>query len=200
MAPEHTTGVELLQAAVELLGRDARTGTVEVRGSSMLPSLRPGQRLAVEFASGEPRRGDLLLFRQADYLAVHRLLGPARSTSAGERRLRTCGDGQLGLDPPLDPARVLGRVTAVEDGGVWWSLEGFRARIYARCLAFHDLFWAGVGVLGRTLDRGLARRRAAGPLSRLASRLDRGSLTLAHTLVFRLCHRRIARPEASTAD
>ena len=38
MAPEHTNGVELLQAAVELLARDARTGTVEVRGSSMLPS------------------------------------------------------------------------------------------------------------------------------------------------------------------
>jgi hypothetical protein len=200
LAPEPTNGVELLQAAVELLARDARTGTVEVRGSSMLPSLRPGQRLAVEFACGEPRRGDLLLFRQADYLAVHRLLGPARPTTEGERRLRTRGDGQLGLDPPLDPARVLGRVTAVGDDGAWWSLDGFRARVYARCLARHDLFWAGLGVLARTMDRGLGRSRADGPLSFLTGRLDRGLLGVAHALMFRICHLRIPPPEVSTAD
>ncbi|HKQ62516.1 MAG TPA: S24/S26 family peptidase, partial [Candidatus Polarisedimenticolaceae bacterium] len=120
-------GVELLDAAVELLGRAGRRGTVRVQGQSMTPTLASGQTLGVEFAPEALRRGDLLLFRQQDYLVVHRLLGPA-SFPDGRRCWRTRGDGMLALDPPVDPARVVGRVVAVQLGEEWRSLEGRWAR------------------------------------------------------------------------
>jgi len=194
LAPDKANSVELLQAAAELLGRDGRRGTLRVRGTSMVPTLHPGQRLAVEFGGAEPRRGDLLLFRQADYLAVHRLLGPARPALDGERRLRTRGDGQLGLDPPVNPADVLGRITAIETDGSWRGLEGIVAGMYARCMAWHDLFWAGVGIGARTVDRRLSGDRSDGLLSRWVSRADRGLLAMIHALLFRVCHRCVAPP------
>jgi hypothetical protein len=199
LGSDKADNLEILKAAAELLGRDGRAGTVRIRGTSMAPMLHPDQRVAVAFDGAEPRRGDLLLFRQADYLAVHRMLGAARPGPDGELRLRTRGDGQVGLDPPLNPADVLGRVTAIETDGGWRSLDGTLAGIYARCIARHDLFWAGVGVCARTVDRRLGRDRSEGLLSRWVSRSDRGLLTMTHVLLFRVCHPRVAGPSATGA-
>src|SRR5262245_48047142 len=138
----------LTLAAVELLGRASGESTVRVQGESMVPILAPGQRLRVEFAPARLSRGDILLFRQGEALLVHRLLGRARP-AAGSVRLRTRGDGAAVLDPPLDPALVLGRVVAIEEGGVWRSLRTRRARLYAVAPAWHDLFWAVVGAVLR---------------------------------------------------
>jgi hypothetical protein len=181
---------EWLATAVELLGATAGRGVLPVRpgDTSMLPTFRPGQRLAVEFGPSRLRRGDLLVFRQADYLAVHRLLGSARSAD-GRAYLRTRGDGVLGLDPPLAPADVVGRVLAAEASAGWWDLRGRPARLYALGVACHDLGWGACGALARALDRSGRLRLRDG-----IAWLDRTALGVQHRLLFRLCHRRLPAP------
>lgn len=185
--------LELLDAAVELMGRHGRGGTVRVRGTSMVPTLHEGQLLAVEFSPERPARGDMLLFRQVDYLVVHRLLGPARYPD-GRPCLRTRGDGLLNLDPHVDRSRVVGRVIAIEDGGGWRSVRGGPARLYGACLAWHDLFWAVMGVAGEIGERRLGKLRIRIPFRLWIGAIDRGLLRIVHFLFFRLVHRSIPKP------
>jgi hypothetical protein len=185
---------ELLDAAVDLMGRSGRGGAVRVRGDSMRPTLLAGQRLAVEFAPQRLACGDLLLFRQADYLVVHRLLGRAR-TPSGRPCLRTRGDGVASLDPPVEPQRVVGRVLAVEHRDGWRSVRGAAARAYARCLAVHDLFWAAAGVVARLGDRALRRMRLPAVLLPVVAALDRWLLARWHGLLFCRVHTAVSEPE-----
>ena len=102
MQTETRLKAELVLAAVELMGRAGRLGTVRVQGESMNPTLRPGQLLAVDFSPEGTARGDMLLFRQGDLLLVHRRVASAPPLD-GRSRFRTRGDGVLDLDPPVDP-------------------------------------------------------------------------------------------------
>lgn len=151
----------------------------------MEPTFAAGASVEVEFGP-EFRYGDILLFRQNDYLVVHRCLGRAR-TRAGIECLRARGDGISRLDPPVGEAAVLGRVIAIERPSGWWSLRGGGARVYACLVGLHDLVWAalvlGVGAV-------------AGPVWRdRAARLDRAMLRLADAVAFRAAHRRIPAPK-----
>lgn len=179
---------QLLDAAVQLLGESGRGGSVRVLGTSMKPTLAEGETLAVEFSPASLRRGDLLLFRQADYLVVHRLLGPARFPD-GRPCLRTRGDARIALDPPVDPDRVVGRVTAVLRSRSWRSFRGAGARRYALAVAWHDLFWAFAGVVARRADRLPRALGLPGPLHGWTARADRALLRLAHRSLFDLVHR-----------
>lgn len=156
--------------------------------ASMEPHLRGGDLLLVRAAPTPPTSGDLLVFRQQDYLVVHRYLGRARA-SDGQACLRTRGDGRSLLDPPVLARDVVARVVAVRRGGTWRSLEGRGAAAYALLIAWHDLFWAAATAL--------ARRAGFGGI---ASALDRGLLRLGAPLVFPLCHRRIVPPATSGSD
>jgi len=81
-------------------------------GTSMLPSIYPGDCLIVEsFGSAVPSCGDIVLCRRNGEFCVHRIVG-----ISGERRntrytLR--GDALLEDDPPLPVQELLGRVTSV---------------------------------------------------------------------------------------
>jgi len=184
----------LLDAAVELMGQSSGRGTFRVSGESMTPTLAPGSLVAVDLSQASLRRGDILLFRQADYLTVHRLLGRARFPD-GSPCLRTRGDGRNRLDPPLDRSDVHGRVFAVLLDGGWRDLRSGRGRLYAKALAFHDLAWAAAGVLAARFDRRVGREGSPGPLERAAEAADRLLLGLFHRLLFSGFHPRIAAPE-----
>jgi len=158
----------------------------------MVPLLREGQLIAVDLSPREPEIGDLLLYRQLDYLVVHRYLGPA-TREDGNPILRTRGDACLGLDPPLERSRVRGRVVAIEAQGCWWDLDGGGARAWALTTALHDLFWAGLGTLARRGDAGLGRLGLAMRTEPWVARLDRIGLRYSHRLLFRALHR--ARPD-----
>jgi len=187
--PRDKLPVQLLDAAVQLLGESGRGGSVRVLGTSMAPTLLEGETLAVEFAPSALRRGDLLLFRQADYLVVHRLLGPARFAD-GRPCLRTRGDARIALDPPVDPVRVVGRVTAVLRSRSWRSFRGAGARGYALAVAWHDLFWAFAGVVASRADRLLRALRLPGPFHGWTAATDRALLHVVHRALFDLLHRR----------
>jgi hypothetical protein len=186
---------ELVLAAVELMGRDGREGQVRVQGESMLPTLRPGQLLAVDFAPAPAARGDLLVFRQGDLLLVHRVLGSARPLD-GRPRLRTRGDGAPQLDPAVDLDRVMGRVVAFEAADGWRSVRGGPARVYARCLAWHDLFWAAMRELSVRVDGRLGRYGIPLRFQPWTTAVDRGVLHLVHRLLFRRLHSRAPEPGA----
>ena len=192
--PHRELPVELLDAAVEMLGRAGGHGRVRVQGASMMPTLEAGQTLAVEFSPARIGRGDLLVFRQANYLVVHRLLGRTRFPD-GRPSLRTRGDGKIGLDPHVAPDRVLGRVTAVQGRDGWWDVRSPAARGYARMVALHDLFWAAVGAVAYLGDRAFRRLRIRTRLRDWAERVDRALLRLAHRALFRLAHSRVRLPE-----
>jgi hypothetical protein len=159
----------------------------------MRPTLRPGQRLQVDFAPGPLGRGDMLVFRQGDALLVHRLLGGARR-DGGRPRLRTRGDGVLTFDPPVDPEQVVGRVVALEHGGAWRSTRSRPARAYAWCLAWHDLAWAALGVLVRYPERKLRRVRVRLQLRAAVAAVDRWLLAAVHRLAFARVHREVPDP------
>lgn len=161
-----------------------------IEGDSMLPTLRHGDRVAVEFGPVAAERGALLLYRQADYLVVHRLLGPADHAD-GSPRLRTRGDGRNELDPPLERERVRGRVFALESGGAWWDLESGGARAWALALALHGLGWSFVGAGARTIDRRVRGASAPRGLAAFVARADRVVLRAAHRAAFRVFHRRL---------
>ncbi len=185
--------LRLQDEALELMGRAGGSHIWPMQGGSMVPTLKDGQRVAISLSTGEIARGDLLLFRQVDYLVVHRFLGNTTGPD-GEPRLRTRGDGRIALDPPLDPALVRGVVVAIEDDCCWWDLRGGGAKLYAIGVFLHDLSWAVAGMVARKLEGMLRRMGVALPLVALAERVDRALLSLAHRLLFKPLHARYTLP------
>lgn len=165
----------------------------------MLPMLRADDLIAVELTPPELSLGDILVFRQLDYLVVHRYLGPA-TREDGHPVLRTRGDNIATLDPPLDRSRVRGRVVAFQSDGLWWSAETSGARIWAMLIALHDLCWAFTGSLARAIDRRAVRIGFGKSLAAGVAALDRLKLRLAYRLLFRLLHHRCEAPSGARLD
>ena len=87
---------------------------------SMYPTVRKGDELLVEPVSpSQIRLGDLLVFHDRGRLLCHRLV--AVDMAGSEPRLLTKGDAATACDAPLEPGRVLGRVTAVKRGWLWFG-------------------------------------------------------------------------------
>ncbi|MDH3627611.1 MAG: S26 family signal peptidase [Acidobacteriota bacterium] len=190
--PPSSLNEQFLDAAVELMGRSGRRGTVRVEGRSMRPILDSDDVVAIDFESRPPRFGDLLLFRQLDYLVIHRAVGNARRRpDARGPRYRTRGDSVSRLDPVVVPERIVGRAVAIYDGKEWWDLDRLGARLYAWEIALHDLFWAGAGAIARRGDRGLKRIGIRALIEPMVAWVDRTSLRLVHPLIFWLSHRRV---------
>ena len=166
--------------AVRLLLAEGRPAILLIAAgdTSMEPLLHGGDAILAAPSHDRPRPGELLVFRQQDYMVAHRYLGRAR-TPDGAPCLRTRGDARNELDPPVDADRVVARVRAIRRGGVWRSLDGPGARIHGRLVAWHALAWSACAiVLGRA---GLRPAAAA---------LDRALLALTIPWSFALLCRR----------
>jgi hypothetical protein len=168
--------------------REAAIVVITEGDTSMVPHLSGGDAVLAAPRAARPRQGDLLLYRQRDYWVVHRFLSSTTTRDGGEG-LRTRGDGRNALDPCLIPEDVLARVVALRRAGVWRSLAGRPAGVYARLMAWHDLLWAAAGVVAGHFH-----------LGRLVAALDLGVLRLVVPLAFPLFHRRIAPPADSGPD
>lgn len=181
--PSQPSSVLREQALLMMLSERGAAIVIVTEGdTSMLPHLRGGDAVLAVPLAARPRRGDLLLYRQQDYWVVHRVLGWVAAHD-GTDGLRTRGDGRNALDPHLVAQDVLARVVALRRGNAWRSLAGRRASVYARLMAWHDLFWAAAGVVAGKLG-----------LGGLVAALDLGLLRLVVPLAFPLFHRRIAPP------
>lgn len=99
----------------DLLGR-GHTVRFRVAGTSMLPTIFPGECLVVGPASAaDLRRGDLALYRMRERLIAHRVVGLWTENDA--LRVVFRGDNQDCCDPTVEGAAVIGRVNAIE--GLW---------------------------------------------------------------------------------
>jgi hypothetical protein len=108
-------------AKCDLAGQVLRSfGTLRVRvtGSSMLPSLWPGDLLLIhqqDFC--RISTGDIVLFARKGRLFVHRVVSSA--SEGGSEQLVTQGDALREQDPPVTSAELLGRVSLVLRAGKW---------------------------------------------------------------------------------
>jgi hypothetical protein len=89
--------------------RERREFATSFGGTSMLPTIAPGQRVVVE-CGREPVVGDVVVFRRGDLVMVHRL---AARTS---KWLMTWGDANWLPDEPVDSADLIGVVRGVTAG------------------------------------------------------------------------------------
>ncbi len=103
------------QLALELAqGSLTEAGLLRLRvsGESMVPALRPGDRVVIHpILVQDLQVGDLLSFRQGPAVVTHRVV-----RSSG-RDFLTKGDNLRQPDAPVSPQEVLGRVVQVEQDG-----------------------------------------------------------------------------------
>lgn len=95
-----------LGAIAELWKRERRRFTTSFGGTSMLPTIAPGQQVVVE-CGRDPAVGDVVVFRRDDRVMVHRLAARAGNW------LLTWGDANWLPDEPVDSGDVVGVVPDV---------------------------------------------------------------------------------------
>jgi hypothetical protein len=110
--------VDLLAVLLRELSHHGMEGELPVRGGSMRPTLREGDRVRlVPATASDVRVGDVVVRAGASGPIIHRLVG--WWPSEGGSCILTKGDGAARLDPPGGRAEVVGRVVArVRDGRV----------------------------------------------------------------------------------
>lgn len=135
-------------AMLETWRRDGVEASIEATGGSMLPLIRPGDRLLVGFGDQDVRLGDVIIFRHGGLVVAHRVVG--RRQRDGVRRLIAKGDNEPLATEDVGPADFLGVVRAVDRGSRGPStrgLGGVTAGVTAR-----------ISRIGGSLTRASARR------------------------------------------
>jgi len=90
-------------------------GRLRVFGTSMVPSILPGDLISVRRANlCEISLGEIVLYSRDDRLFAHRVV--ARAGSHDDPRLITRGDRLSHSDPPVSSLEMLGRVTSIQCG------------------------------------------------------------------------------------
>lgn len=119
-------------AAVRLWQQYGDMIPLPVVGHSMLPLLRPGDRLTI-VARTHYHCGDIVLFGRDDALIVHRIVGKVASTTG--RTWLTQGDNCISADAPVSTAAILGQVVAIQRNHRTYQLNRLRWRVAGRLLA-----------------------------------------------------------------
>ena len=103
------------KALVEEVVRSFGKVRLRVLGTSMAPSVLPGDVISVERAElDEISLGEIVLFLRDERLFVHRVV--SRDVQGETPCLITRGDRLNHNDPPATAAELLGRVTRIERG------------------------------------------------------------------------------------
>jgi hypothetical protein len=157
-------------AMLETWRQDGTEAWIEATGGSMLPLIRPGDRLLVGFGEQDARRGDVIVFRHGGLVVAHRVIGSRRGD--GVFRLIAKGDNEPFATEDVAPAELLGVVRAVGRGSGGLSrrgIGGLAGSVTARCSR----------IVG-SLTRASARRRS--PITKLpiagAALVARSALSL----------------------
>jgi len=103
----------------ELVAESVRAGhevRIRVTGSSMLPSIWPGDALTVRpLRDAAASEGQVVVFTRDGRIFAHRIVG--KLERAGSPQLLTRGDAHLACDPPVAAAEILGTVASISRGG-----------------------------------------------------------------------------------
>jgi signal peptidase I len=98
-----------LEAVSALWKRERRTFATSFGGTSMLPTIAPGQQVVVE-CGREPAVGDVAVFRLNNQVMVHRVVAQAGTW------LMTWGDANWLPDEPVEASHLIGMVRGVAPG------------------------------------------------------------------------------------
>lgn len=137
---------------------------LEVHGSSMLPSIRPGDILTVRRQGiSDVRCGDVVLFAREGRLFAHRVMKKLEDRAGA--LLISRGDALLNEDLPVTTSELLGRVAFIHRGRSRIHARGWPSacgRLLAWLVGHSDSFARFF------LHIHALRRRAANPLAREA--------------------------------
>jgi hypothetical protein len=137
----------------------------EAKGGSMHPFIQDGDIVVVEPAEfSNLRLGEIAFYRVSDEaVRAHRVV--RRVQQDGTDHLFAQGDAGWGLDGPVSPAQILGRVTAIERrgrlirldgrGSRWLGLVYSKGRVLYRCACaiFGQLAAGGTATLRHIVRR-----------------------------------------------
>jgi hypothetical protein len=113
---------ESFSTVLELLESHGGDFLTLVRGDSMFPLIKDGDRLHIRPLQELPQPGDILAFRRLNGLVAHRLL-ILSNTSEGECFCLAQGDHAILPDPPVPLSLVIGRAVVLHRGESVLSLE-----------------------------------------------------------------------------
>lgn len=103
------------RAVVEETVRSFGAVRLRVLGTSMTPSVLPGDLVSVQRTTlDEISAGEIVLFSRDERLFVHRVVSFAKDERG--TRLTTRGDRLSDCDPPVRAPEFLGRVISIERG------------------------------------------------------------------------------------
>jgi hypothetical protein len=107
-------------------------------GSSMVPSIFPGDQLLIRrLSASEIQRDDIVLCTRGDRFIVHRVVGKVRDRATAGWITR--GDGLTEDDPVVSECDLLGRVTLIErNGRQWFPLPPSRFAQFLRWAVGHS--------------------------------------------------------------
>ena len=121
---------------------------VRGRGPSMMPTIRPGERVLLEPLSRALRKGDIVAVRADRCILVHRVVECRTGT------IRTRGDASPGVDAPSSRSSILGVATAVfRKGRVVALTRTFRHGFPAFALGELSRLRRQIGTVARSLRR-----------------------------------------------
>ncbi len=93
--------------------------------TSMLPSIRPGELIKIT-KGGDPRSGDVVVFRRGESFIAHRLVWKKNFVAV------TKGDNNAYCDPPISLFDIVGIVEGKRSRwNLWYYLVRNRLRHYA---------------------------------------------------------------------
>jgi signal peptidase I len=113
---------QYLSETVKSLLQEGHSVELSAYGHSMIPFLRPGQKLKLTSVDiTQIVRGDLVAFQKHDYLVIHRVHDIILSD--GKLILVTKGDSNLNPDHPIDKEIYLAKVTGIMRRNDWKPLS-----------------------------------------------------------------------------
>jgi len=142
-----------LSEAVKDLLRQGHSVELSAYGHSMIPFLRPGQKVQLaptEFS--QIVRGDLVAFHKEDYLVIHRV--HAVNSENGTIEVITKGDSNLNPDAPVDAQNYLAKVIAVQRRSSWYKVSprSIPAQLPLHLGRFYSMpFWLWKHLLNKAL-------------------------------------------------
>lgn len=124
----------------DLLAR-GRTATFTVRGVSMLPTLREGDRVSLKHLGDKPAQaGDIVAFMRGPVLCLHRVLAVVHDGRTGRiTYYLTAGDGLLAHDGRQPAEAIVGKVVRVQGPRGDWSPDSLLRRAQGRARSFLGL-------------------------------------------------------------
>lgn len=150
-----------LELAIDVL-RSAGEAKLAVSGSSMLPSIWPGDVLEVHrVAAADLALGDVVVFARENRLVVHRVLG--LNCERDEVVIITQGDRSPRSDSPVSASELLGKIKAIQRRGRKFTPQSTTWTRFASWILLHSelctrvlLYLAGIRRSSLSLDEAWA--------------------------------------------